>query len=504
MMYIDNFLNRITMYRLMLYFLIVLIGAAFAFSLFGILPYDPVHLAFSTLVILASCYVANIVFANIAHAIPNVESVYITAGILALIMNPVAPTDASGIVFLFVASVLAMASKYIVVHRKKHIFNPAAFGVAMGALLLGELASWWVASTLTILPIIIVGGLLVVRKMRRFDLVLTFMFVALATIVLTAQGSLPSTVITQTFLHSTFFFLAFVMLTEPLTMPPSRWLRIAYAAIVGILFAPHIHFGSYYVTPEVALLVGNLFAYLVSPKGRFMLTLVEKKQIAANTYEFAFAPDRPIVFRAGQYMEWTLDVNDADNRGNRRYFTIASSPTEQMVRLGVKSYAPASAFKKTLQHTEERSVLTAAQVSGDFVLPKDKNRKLVCIAGGIGVTPFRSMAQYLIDTKEHRTITLFYSNTTLSEIAYKDIFDAARKEIGMKTIYALTNEPASIPGTHTGPIDAELIRREVPDYQECMFFISGPHGMVEAFKATLASMGVSRLNIRTDYFPGFV
>jgi ferredoxin-NADP reductase len=73
----------------------------------------------------------------------------------------------------------------------------------------------------------------------------------------------------------------------------------------------------------------------------------------------------------------------------------------------------------------------------------------------------------------------------------------------MKTIYAITDEPTSVPGTYHGFIDATLIMREIPDYKERVFYISGPHGMVEAFEKTLADIGVSRFNIKSDYFPGF-
>ena len=54
----------------------------------------------------------------------------------------------------------------------------------------------------------------------------------------------------------------------------------------------------------------------------------------------------------------------------------------------------------------------ASQLAGDFILPEDKNKKLVFIAGGIGVTPFRSMIKYLIDKNEKRDIIIFYSNRT--------------------------------------------------------------------------------------------
>lgn len=491
------------MYRLVLYYLVALLVAAALLGFFGVLPYSPGDLAFSTLLILATCGIANIAFARTFGASPNVESVYITALILALIITPVAPTDHAGVGFLIFASAWAMASKYIFAIGRKHLFNPAAFGVALSALLIGHSATWWAGGNLPLLPFVLLGGLLIVRKIRRADLVLSFGVAALLTAALTASGSTYSTALTQTLLHSSFFFLAFAMLTEPLTMPPTRLLRILYGTIVGFLFAPNVHLGSLYLSPELALLVGNVFVYVVSPKGRFLLMLMKKNELADGTYEFAFAPDRPFAWRPGQYLEWTLSHRFNDDRGNRRYFTIASSPAEDMVRLGVKFHEPKSSFKRALDAMKTGDTISASHLAGDFVLPKDATKKLVFIAGGIGVTPFRSMVQHLVDTKDPRAITLLYSNKTASEIAYKDVFDSAAQAIGMKTVYALTDEPSPVPGTHAGKIDGALIKREVPDYAERTFYISGPHGMVEAFKKTLRGMGVSRLRIKTDYFPGF-
>ncbi len=500
---IDNLLNRITMYRLVLYYLLVLIGAAAFFSFFGILPFNPATLAFSTLLILGVCWAANIVFAKTFNATANVESVYITALILALIITPVASTDYTGIGFLIFASVWAIASKYMFAIGKKHIFNPAAFGVALSALIIGQSATWWIGGNLFLLPLVFFGGLLIVRKTRRIDLVASFAVVAVITIALTAPSGDYLTSVLQTLLHSSFFFLGLAMLTEPLTMPPSWWLRVLYGSIVGFLFAPNIHLGSFYLTPEIALLVGNLFAYIVSPKGRFTLELVEKNNLAVGVYEFVFVPDRPVVFRPGQYLEWTFGHRFPDDRGNRRYFTIASSPTETTVRLGVKFYDPASSLKRALGVMKLHDTISASQLSGDFVMPRDPKKKMVFIAGGIGVTPFRSMAQYLIDTKESRSAVLFYSNRTAADIAYKDVFDRAAREVGWKTIYALSNEPTGVPGTYSGQVDGALIAREVPDYKECVFYISGPHGMVEAFKKTLRGMGVPFWRVKSDYFPGF-
>jgi ferredoxin-NADP reductase/Na+-translocating ferredoxin:NAD+ oxidoreductase RnfD subunit len=486
---IDKFLNDTTMYRLVLYYLTVLVVVAFLFDLGGVLPYSPVNFLFSTLVLLAVCWVVNTVCSKIFEAPTNIESVYITAFILALIIDPVAPTSETGIAFLVISSTLAMASKYILALEKKHIFNPAALGIALSTIVGIGSASWWVGGNIPLLPFVVIGGLLVVRKIRRADLVATFAVMSLVTIVLTAitPGDLSS--IQKALVHTPFFFFAFVMLTEPITMPPTRGLRMIYAGIVGILFAPNIHIAAVYFSPELALIVGNVFSFMVSSEGRYTLRLIEKHTPVETIDEFVFLPDRPIKFLPGQYLEWTLPHKGPDTRGNRRYFTIASSPTEDHVRLGIKFYEPTSSFKIALGKLEINDTISAAQVAGDFVLPRDKSKKLCFIAGGIGVTPFRSHVQYMVDKKQKRDVVLLYASRP-GEIVFQDIFARAAEVIGMKTVY--------IPGM----IDAALIKREVPDYKDRTFYISGPPGMVDANKKLLRGLGVSRFNIKTDYFPG--
>jgi ferredoxin-NADP reductase len=145
----------------------------------------------------------------------------------------------------------------------------------------------------------------------------------------------------------------------------------------------------------------------------------------------------------------------------------------------------------------------ASQLAGNFILPKDPKKKLVFIAGGIGITPFRSMVQYLLDKKERRDITLLYSNKKAEDAAYKNIFDRAEKELGMKTVYVATGETGMVPGFYTEPLSPRLIMREVPDYKDRTFYLSGPHAMTTSFEASLRDMGVPHRRIKTDFFPGF-
>jgi len=492
------------MYRLVLYYLVGLVFLAFVFGFFGWMPYDPAALAFSLLLILLVSVITNKVFAYVFEAATNIESVYITALILVLVITPVMATDTAGVGLLIFVSVWAMASKYIFAIGKKHIFNPVAIAIVGGAVLLNIPATWWIGGNVALLPFMVIGGLLIVRKIQRFDLVISFGIAALISVVATSSGGGYLDSVLQTILHSSVFFLAFVMLTEPLTTPPTRMLRIVYGIIVGLLFAPNIHIGTFYFTPEMALIVGNIFVYIVSPKGRFILTIKRIEKVAHDTYDFVFTSDRPFTFRPGQYMEWTLGHKYCDNRGNRRYFTIASAPTESDVRFGIKFYEPMSTLKRALAGMKDGDTISASHIAGGFVLPKNKDKKLVFIAGGIGITPFRSMIHYLLDMKERRDITLFYANRTVADIAYKDIFDRAQIELGIKTVHVISDEETVPEDMHTGFVTKEMIQNEVQDYAECVFYISGPRGMVTAFKKVLREeMGISKSRIKSDFFPGF-
>ena len=241
---IDSALNRVTMYRLVLYYLIFLVVAGVALSFFGFLPLQPLDLLVSVSVLIFVCWIANSIFAKLFGVPANTESLYITAFILALIITPRSASgyrSAASAPLVF-AGVCAMASKYILAFRRKHIFNPAAAAVALTAFTLNYPASWWVG-TPAMMPFVLFGGLLVARKIARFDLILSF-FVAACAVILgpgLAKGTSVVPAASQFLADTPLLFFAFVMLTEPLTTPPARARRIVYGAMVGFLFAPSLH-----------------------------------------------------------------------------------------------------------------------------------------------------------------------------------------------------------------------------------------------------------------------
>lgn len=499
---VDRLLNRITMYRYTMYYLFFLIAMAAIFSLFGLMPFTFWQLVFSASFLLTVCYLFNMFFGWALRIPTNTESVYITSFILTLIILPAA--DRAGYEFLFCAGVIAIASKFIIAVNRKHIFNPAALAVVVTIYTLNQGASWWVGSKWMFVPVVL-GGMLVVRKIRRWDMVFAFLASALAVTSFFAinRGTDLKLVLQSSILYSPMFFFAFVMFTEPATTPPTKRLQVIYGVLTGILFSPFVHFGNIYLTPEEALLVANIYAYIVSPKRKLALILKKKLQVGEDIYDFVFATDAKVKFNPGQYLEWTLGHNKPDLRGNRRYFTIASSPTEDEIRIGVKFYPQPSTFKKELLTLAPGSSMLAGQLAGDFTLPKNSNKKLVFIAGGIGITPYRSMLKYLLDKNEKRPITIFLSCRSEFEIVYREILSEADTKLGIKTIYTLTQDIPQDWGGERGRVSPEMIKKYVADFQDRSYYISGTHSMVTGTEKMLRAMGIPKKQIITDFFPGF-
>lgn len=501
---IDSLVDNITMYRLVLYYLIGLLLAAIGLSVAGDLRFNPAMIAGSALILVAACWSINKVLAYIFQAPTNTESSLITAMILALVITP--DLSKMGVTSLLAAAGLAMASKYVLAVNRKHLFNPAAIAILLTALGPGQTASWWVSSSV-LLPFVLIGGVLLARKLRDILFLSSFFVFTTVASVLWAlpTGSHIGPTLQHIILDTPMFFLGFVMLTEPLTSPSTKRLKTIYGAIVAALVPPQAHIFSYYTTPEFALVVGNLFSYLASPKTKLFPILKQKVRVAANTVDFIFAPDKPLRYKPGQYIEMTLPHTHVDARGDRRYFTLASSPTEPDIHLGVKFYDPGSSFKQAMLAMDRISESVIARVSGEFTLPKNPKQRLAFIAGGIGVTPFRSMTKYLLDTHEQRDIVLLYGARQWSDVAYAPVFEEARQRLGMKTVYALDGQQtADVPYPYQPTrINEELIRREIPDFRERTFYISGAHAMVADVKRMLRALGVPQHHIRTDFFPGY-
>lgn len=454
-------------------------------SVFGVGRFNFVDILLSGTYLIAICNLSNYAISKLFGAKTNLESALITALILTLIMGPFSFFE--NIFVLTFVGVVAMASKYVLAVRKKHIFNPAAIAVLLSAIFLNSGATWWIGSMYT-LPIIFFGGLLVLTKIKRWELIAGFLTVYFLTIIIFGN----SLTLNSFFVPPVWFFV-FVMLVEPLTSPSTRNKQIVFGAFAALVYflLPKVVSGYAYGL-ETALLAGNLLNFLLSPAFNQILVFRKKEKVAKDTWQFYFEPMSKFKFIPGQYLEWTHPHKNPDSRGVRRYFSISSAPEEENIAITMRIAQEGSSFKTDLLKTQGGAEIMASSPQGEFVLPKDKGIPLAFIAGGIGVTPFRSMVKSMLENDEKRDIIFLYSNSKEEDVAFENLFTKATK-VGVKTIYNITEKD--------GYIDKKRIEEFMPDYKKRVFYISGPEPMVEAFKKMLLEMKAKK--IKTDFFPGY-
>jgi ferredoxin-NADP reductase len=298
------------------------------------------------------------------------------------------------------------------------------------------------------------------------------------------------------------FFVGF-MLTEPLTLPPRRRQQLALAAVVGVVFAVPYNLGFVANSPELALLVGNLLAFLAGQRGGIRLNFQESRPLTPTTTEFSFLPDRAVRFVPGQYIELHLPHGRSDGKGLRRVFSLTSAPDAQDVTIGVGTAEPVSAAKRALLALRPGDSVTATAVGGDFVLPDGSRGPVLLVAAGIGITPY--LAQLAAGAARNRDVVLLYLAKSAAELAYAD----ALEQSGARVIARLSDGSAPPPfmedaSTVSPPperIDGAALKELVPDIAAREVFISGSPASVRSLRAAARSAGARR--IRTDSFSGY-
>lgn len=497
--YPQRFVDGIGMYRTVTLALWGLVACSLTAGAFGWLSYSPWIQLMAIVPAVFLAVVLNIAFAWVFTVAANHESAVITALILFFLVIPAETLPENWP--LFTAIVVAITSKFVLTYRKQHVFNAAALGAAAVSLPGFYEFSWWVSNPVLLWPTLLLGGL-VVMKVRKWTPVLAFVGVGL--LVYLFEGwrlgfALPGEFVTYFYSWPT-IFLAFFMLTEPFTMPPTKRTQAWYGGMVGALANTTVFSPIFYMSPEVALLIGNALAYPFRLRQKLFLPLVSKELVAADTWEFVFKKPPHFYFKAGQYLEWMLPHEKADSRGERRYFTIASSPTEAVVRLALKVTEGGSTYKKELLQLQAGDCIIASQLAGDFMLPKNAG-KLGMIAGGIGITPFRSHIRHMLDTQTSPDTKLLYCANTAAELAFVDEFVKAAAKLPLEVIPVISKEKAISPH-ESGYITADLLARRVPDFVERTWYLSGPPPMVDAYSDLLSGAGVPRKQIIKDFFPG--
>jgi glycine betaine catabolism B len=226
-----------------------------------------------------------------------------------------------------------------------------------------------------------------------------------------------------------------------------------------------------------------------------ILNFIKKVQNTADCFSLFFDSPDPVIFKAGQHMNFTLPHDNPDDRGISRFFTIASAPNEKLIMITTRiAQEQSSTFKKALMSMEKGWNISAMPPQGKFTID-DYSRSYVFFAGGIGITPFRSILVDLAYIKKIKEMEIFllYSNKS-NDIVFKDELDVlADQNTSFKVRYVISPEVFNI----------EMLKVVIPNFRDKTYYISGPPGMVKSIGEGLTAENIDDSQIMRDFFPGY-
>jgi ferredoxin-NADP reductase/nitrite reductase/ring-hydroxylating ferredoxin subunit len=266
------------------------------------------------------------------------------------------------------------------------------------------------------------------------------------------------------------------------------------------------------------------------------LALFEKQGLeGTDIMTFKFTKNGYPEYKAGQYAFFPLDNVNNDGRGPVRHFSLASSPTEDVLIMSTRIRD--TPYKKRLSTIQAGEQVKVSTPRGNFILHDDYSKPAIFLSGGIGVTPFRSMIKYVIDKQLPIKITMFDSNRSKQNILYKDEFDKwAAENRNLKVIYTITEKDteketehrkqlgaiystsfssSSSAATQTngnwdgerGRIDRTMIERYLSEEEinNAIFYICGPPGMIKALKDDLLQkqLRIPQDKVKVEEFTGY-
>jgi ferredoxin-NADP reductase len=230
----------------------------------------------------------------------------------------------------------------------------------------------------------------------------------------------------------------------------------------------------------------------------------EKRDVAKGTLMVVFdLLGEEVDFQPGQYFWVTLlDPPYDDEKGPKRHISVVTSPTERGV-LGLATRIRDSAFKRSLVELSEGAEVEVEQPKGSFVLPEETDRLYVFIAGGIGITVFRSMLRYIADKGLPHRVTLVYSNRDRESTAfYDELRELEAANPNLDVVITMTEDPGW--EGETRRIDADMLRDHLgEELDSYTYLVAGPPAMVDGVAEALQGAGIPEDQVRPARFSGY-
>ena len=218
----------------------------------------------------------------------------------------------------------------------------------------------------------------------------------------------------------------------------------------------------------------------------------------SSVKSFRFPRPSALDYKAGQYLIVTLKSGAQEMR---KPLSISSSPTEKEYIEFTKKLT-GHPFSERLNQLKIGDAVTIDAPFGSFTF-EGEHEKIGLLSGGVGVTPLRSICKFCSDMKLGTKVTLLYGNRTEMDIVFRRELDQMQTQNdNFKVVFTL-EEPESNWQGYKGDIDVEMIKKEIPDYSETVFYVCGPPGMVQAMENLLKALRVPAESVKKENFAGY-
>ena len=242
----------------------------------------------------------------------------------------------------------------------------------------------------------------------------------------------------------------------------------------------------------------------------YFIELVSQKMVAKDTVEFKFFKPTEFSYLAGQYGVWTIpNLSPIDEKGNHRDITFSSAPIEKF--LAITTRMRNTSFKNWLSAAKPGDQIEMEGPFGDLVLPKDTSFPIVFLAGGIGITPFRSMSLQAGHDKNPTEIILFFFDKSPEDMAYlEDLKILSSTNFQFQLIPIITKPEKSWAG-ETGYLTKELLKKYLEplpagrqvQLNSYLYLVAGSPAMVDAIQNTLSEAGIPPEQVVGENFGGY-
>lgn len=237
------------------------------------------------------------------------------------------------------------------------------------------------------------------------------------------------------------------------------------------------------------------------------LNLLSRKKEAQDTESFNWKSEKKLDYKPGQFFYFTFPkINGSDSRGPTRQFTLSSSPTEESIVTFTTRLRKGSGYKQFLKNLKKGDKASVEGPNGTFILDEAEPGPHVLLAGGIGITPFRSIIKYHIDKNIKKSFHLIYSNKTPEQIIFRNEFERWSKKYKNIKLDITITRPEEIKQEWSGlkgRIDDKLVSKLTKGYQNPTYWLVGPPLMVDTLEQTLGKLKISSSRIRTEKFTGY-